>query len=515
MATFPAARPASTPATTPAPQPASRTPRPGTSPKAIAVKRVTENRGRRTPGVDGETWSCPATKWSAVCGLTTKGYRPKPLKRIHIPKANGGKRPLGVPTMRDRAMQALHLLSLEPVAETNADANSYGFRVYRSTADAIVQCANALGRGHSPPWVLEADIKGCFDNISHDWLATTVPMDKVVLQSWLKAGYVEQGRLFPTNAGTPQGGIISPTLANMALDGLEARLKASFPRRAKINYVRYADDFIITGISKELLEDEVKPLVEAFLDERGLRLAPEKTRVVHITEGFDFLGWNVRKFDKMLLVTPSQKNRKAFYRKIAETLRELRTARQAEVIRRLNPIIRGWGNYHRSQMASRAFGKMDHQIFLALWRWAKRRHPNKGKRWIRNRYFRSGKTRNWIFADGREVLTCLSGIKVRRHVKIKADANPFDPSCEQYFEDRLKRTMSASLMGRRKLYWLWQQQDGLCPACRQAITKTTGWHVHHRVWKSQGGTDQMSNLELLHPNCHRQRHALADRAAGS
>ena len=233
-----------------------------TSAKAVAVKRVTENRGRKTPGVDGETWSTPDEKWSAVIDLRVDGYQPKPLRRVHIPKANGGQRPLGIPTMKDRAMQALFLQSLEPVAETTADPNSYGFRPMRSTADAIVQCRNALGRGHSPQWVLDADIKGCFDNIDHDWLAKHIPLDKDVLRRWLKAGVVEKGRLFPTDAGTPQGGIISPALANMTLDGLERILKDGLPRRAKVNFVRYADDFVVTGASKELLESKVKPMID-------------------------------------------------------------------------------------------------------------------------------------------------------------------------------------------------------------------------------------------------------------
>jgi RNA-directed DNA polymerase len=251
--------------------------------------------------------------------------------------------------MRDRAMQALHLLSLEPVAETTADPNSYGFRPMRSTADAIVQCRNALGRGHSPQWVLDADVKGCFDNISHDWLTGHIPLDKVVLTRWLSAGVVDKGRLYPTEAGTPQGGIISPVLANMTLDGLERRLE-SLPRRDKVNFVRYADDFVVTAASKETLEHKVKPAIEAHLAERGLQLSAEKTRIVHISEGFDFLGWTVRKFKRKLIVQPSKKNRQAFYRKIADKVTELRAAPQADVIEVLNPIIRGWGIYHRSQI---------------------------------------------------------------------------------------------------------------------------------------------------------------------
>ena len=477
-----------------------------TSAKALAVKRVTENRGRRTPGVDRAIWSTPDDKWSAVQDLKVEGYRPKPLRRVHIPKANGGKRPLGIPTMKDRAMQALFLLSLEPVAETTADPNSYGFRPERSTADAMAQCRNALGRGHSPQWVLDADIKGCFDHIDHEWLMGHIPLKKDVLKRWLKAGVVDTGRLFPTEAGTPQGGIASPTLANMTLDGLERQLKESLPRRAKVNFVRYADDFIVTGASREILENKVMPLVEAFLSERGLRLSPEKTRIVQITDGFDFLGWHARKYKDKLLVRPSKKNGEAFYRKIADILKEMRTATQAEVIQVLNPIIRGWGSYHRCQNSKRTFAQMDHRIFWALWRWAIRRHPKKGRRWVREKYFRQGKSRTWVFATGNEVLVRLSDIKIVSHVKIAAEANPHDPEWEPYFEERLKSSMSATLTGKRKVLWLWSRQEGACPQCGQQVTKSTGWNVHHVIYKAHGGTDKMSNLQVLHPNCHRQLH---------
>ena len=478
------------------------------SAKAVAVKRVTENQGRKTPGVDGETWSCPRSKWEAVCSLRVRGYRPKPLRRVHIPKPNGDKRPLGIPTMRDRAMQALYLLALEPIAETTGDPNSYGFRPGRSTTDAIVQCSNALNRKHSPQWVLDADIKGCFDNISHEWMIKGLPLEPAILQKWLKAGYVEQGRLFPTEAGTPQGGIISPVLANMVLDGLEALLKESLPRRAKVNFIRYADDFIVTGDSKEILEARVVPLIEAFLAERGLWLSPTKTRIVHVTEGFDFLGWSVKKRNDKLLIVPAKGNKKAFYRKLRSKLRAMAAAPQDEVIKVLNPIIRGWANYHRTQMASRDFAKMDHRIFLALQRWAYRRHPNKGKRWIGKRYFRTTPNRNWVFATSDWELARLSSFTIRRHVKVKAESNPFDPAWEEYFDDRLRRRMLETLAGRRKLQWLLQRQEGLCPRCGQKITRQSGWHIHHRVWRAYGGTDKLTNLELLHPNCHRQLHAL-------
>jgi RNA-directed DNA polymerase len=479
-----------------------------TTAKAVAVRRVTENQGRKTPGVDGITWSTPAAKRKAVDTLDSRGYRPKPLRRIHIPKANGGLRPLGIPTMRDRAMQALHWLALDPVAETLGDRNSYGFRSNRSTADAISQCHTVLSRSDSAQWVLEGDIKGCFDNISHDWLVGNVPMDRVVLTKWLKAGYMESRTLFPTVAGTPQGGIISPTLANLTLDGME-RLLSAFPRRAKVNFIRYADDFVVTGASKEVLETRVKPVIQTFLAERGLLLSETKTKITHVSEGFDFLGWHVRKHDDFLRICPSKKNTAAFYEKIRNKVHALRGSKQDEVLFALNPIIRGWGNYHRVVHASRPFAQVDHLIHQALWRWAVRRHPMKGKRWIKKRYFRSTSSRDWLFATDGGELKRLSSIKIDRHVKIRSDANPYDPKDEAYFDERLTRRMKASLMGRRKLYWLWTKQDGCCPQCGSKITKKTGWHVHHVVWRVFGGSDKLSNLQLLHPTCHEQLHARA------
>ena len=285
------------------------------SAKALAVRRVTENKGKRTAGIDGELWSTPAIKLEAINRLKRHGYRPSPLRRVYIPKPNGARRPLGIPTMIDRAMQALYLLALQPVAETTADADSYGFRINRSTADAITQCHSTFGKPGSAQWILEVDIESCFDNISHDWLLSHVPMDKAVLGKWLKAGFMESGRTHPTHAGTPQGGIISPVLANMALDGLEEVLEAAFGQRntkasyrTKVNYVRYADDFVVSGISKELLEREVRPIVEAFMAERGLALSAEKTVVTHVEEGFDFLGQNIRKYGGKCLIKPAQQN---------------------------------------------------------------------------------------------------------------------------------------------------------------------------------------------------------------
>jgi RNA-directed DNA polymerase len=483
------------------------------SAKALAVKRVTENQGRKTPGIDRQTWSTPDDKWQAVGTLHHKGYKPKPMRRVYVPKSSGdGRRPLGIPVMRDRAMQALHLLALDPIAETTGDTHSYGFRRGRSTADAIEQVRNALGRRHSPKWVLEGDIKGCFDNISHEWLLAHVPMDKSVLRKWLKAGYFEGNSLFPTESGTPQGGIISPVLANLALDGLQSKLAGLFrtvrdARAAKVNFVRYADDFIITSSSRELLEVKIKPLVQEFMRERGLELSEKKTLITHVDDGFDFLGWTARWQGGMLLTKPARKNVKSFLEKIRGTLRQMRTARQEDVIDKLNPVIRGWANYHRSQTATRTFAKTDHLIWQALWRWARRRHPNKGERWTKARYFRRIKGRDWRFAEKDKALLTLMSFRKKPHIKVDGSRNPYSPEDEDYFDARLARKMESDLKGRRKLAWLWYWQEGLCPCCNQKITKETGWHIHHVIKRSEGGSEQMSNLQLLHPNCHRQHHA--------
>jgi len=428
--------------------------------KALAVKRVTENQGKKTPGVDGKIWGTPAAKLKAIKSLQRRGYQPLPLRRVYIPKANGKLRPLGIPTMKDRAMQALHLQALEPIAETTADKNSYGFRPERSTADAIEQCFTTLSRGDCAQWVLEGDIKGCFDNISHDWMRRHVPVDKTVLQKWLGAGYIEKRILFPTEAGTPQGGIISPTLANLVLDGLEALLKQRFPAKwvkrtatkwtaikSKINLIRYADDFIITGATKGVLENEVRPLVEQFLNERGLQLSPEKTCITHIDEGFDFLGQHLRKFDGILLIKPSKKNTHAFLEKVRGIIGANKSNSQENLIGLLNPVIRGWANYHRHIVATDRFARVDFEIWRRLWQWARRRHPGKSLWWVKERYFHSIGGRNWVFAadtgkrtpEGKPIwlkLACASETKIRRYVKIRADANPFDPDWQDYFAER-------------------------------------------------------------------------------
>jgi RNA-directed DNA polymerase len=486
--------------------------------KALAVKRITENQGKRTAGVDRQLWSTPESKSQAVQNLNRRGYKPLPLRRVYIPKSRDKMRPLGIPTMKDRAMHAVHLLALEPISETKADRNSYGFRPERATQDAIAQCFILLARKTSAVWVFEGDIRGCFDNINHEWLINNIPMDKKILRKWLKAGYIHKRILYPTESGTPQGGVISATLASMTLDGLEAELE-KFRRQDKVHMVRYADDFIITGSSKELLENEVKPLVEKFLSARGLELSPEKTDIAHIGKGFDFLGVNIRKYNGKLLIKPSKENVKDFLDKVRRAIKDNKTAKQINLIKMLNPIIKGWANYHKSVSAKETFGRVDHEIWLSLWQWARRRHPDKSPVWITKKYLKTAGKRNWVFAaEDREVI-CPNGIPlvislfrasdtpIKRHIKIRGEANPFDPKFETYFEDRITSKMRDSLKGNKRLLSLWLNQGGNCPICRQKITADMQWSLHHITRKVEGGSSNLSNLRLTHSHCHRKVHS--------
>ena len=488
--------------------------------KALAVRRVTENQGKKTAGVDGKTWSTPKAKAEAIQSLQQCGYRTQPLKRIHIPKKKG-LRPLSIPTMKDRAMQALYKLALDPIAETISDPNSYGFRKERSTADAIEQCFLALSKKHSAQWVLEGDIKSCFDKIQHQWLEENILIENKILRQWLKAGYVDKGQLYPTEEGCPQGGIISPVLSNMTLNSLETELRRKYPRQtrqgiaAKVNLVRYADDFVITGSNEELLQNEVKPLVEEFLRVRGLTLSQEKTHITHIETGFDFLGQNIRKYNGKLLIKPSDENTKDFLEKVRTIIKENKQARTGHLIQQLNPVIRGWALYHRHVVSKQTYAYVDHQIFLALWQWARRRHSRQSAEWVRQKYFTGSRQRKWAFfgtmqdreGKTRKVwLVHATATAIKRHVKIKAKANPYDLQWEIYFEQRIDAKMKDTLRGNGDLLYLWQSQKGKCVICNQKITKQTGWHSHHIVWRVHGGSDGMANRVLLHPNCHQQVH---------
>lgn len=482
------------------------------SAKALAVRKVTENNGKNTPGIDKRLWNNPLDKFKAINELQTSGYHPSPLRRVCIPKNNGKTRKLGIPTMLDRATQALYLLALEPIAETTADINSYGFRPQRSCADAIEQCFIVLAGRNSAGWILEADIKSCFDTISHQWIKENIPISKRVLGKWLKSGIIDGKTFLKTTKGVPQGGVISPTIANMTLDGLEqfigTQFKSKYQNPHKVHFIRYADDFVVTAKDKETLE-AIKQYIVAFLAKRGLILSETKTKITHIKEGFDFLSQNVRKYNGKLLITPSKKSIQTIKKKIDVTIDKNQTRSPLLLIGKLNPILRGWANYHKGIVASKTFGDIHSYLFKKLWQWAKRRHPNKSKYWIKAKYFVEVKNSKWnFFAKINErIITIfnISKVKIERHIKIRGKAHLYDPKWETYFEERNDSKMLKNLS--TKLKNIWKSQNGNCPVCACKIIYERKWHTHHIKYKCNGGSNHIDNLVMLHPDCHKRVHS--------
>ena len=425
--------------------------------KCLAVKRVTSNKGGKTPGIDGVILQTSEQKMDAALDMKRRHYSPSPLRRIHIPKKTGKQdtRPLSIPTLKDRAMQALWYFALAPITEERADPNAYGFRPKRSCHDAIEQCFKALGKGKSARWILEGDIRACFDRIDHEWLLKNIPMDKIILKKFLKAGFMEHGELYPTTMGACQGGILSPTLAVLTLSGLEGKVRSEKRiqrHKEKINMITYADDFIVTAASKELLTDKVIPILKEALNEVGLELSEKKTRITMIEEGFDFLGFNVRKYKNgKLLIKPSKAGVTRFLQEIRALIKKSGGIPTEQLIRQLNPKITGWTNYYRTAVSSKIFAKIDAEIYLALYRWGLKRHPRKGKRWIIDQYFTRAGLNFWRFhciikdKEGNKkplYLRSAAATPIRRHKKIKAEANPFNPRFKEYFLEREKERKS-------------------------------------------------------------------------
>ncbi len=431
------------------------------SARLLAVKRVTqENKGKYTPGIDGLIYTTSNKRAELVKEVQLTNifdYRCKPLRRVYIPKSSGEKRPLGIPTVKDRVMQMLVKLALEPEWEAKFEPHSQGFRPGRRCMDAIWQIWNsirAVGNRRKSEWILDADISGCFDNIDHEALLKRIPVFRKTIRGWLKSGLIEFGNYYQTKTGTPQGGIISPLLANIALDGMERLFGAENSKgnyvvpssrlheNKGINLIRYADDFVVVAPTKDRLISHVLPLLRSFLRKRGMVLNDAKTEIVHRDEGFDFLGFNIRqhhgKGRTKCLARPSKKAIKRHLEHIKMMISMNKQMNADELVSKLNPIIRGWANYYCYSTAKKIFNYIDYRIWLMLWGWCLRRHPRKGKQWIRHRYFMNIGKRMWIFGEKKEnVLLFSRSLRAGvRYTPVKGYNSPFDPSQHDYWQRR-------------------------------------------------------------------------------
>jgi RNA-directed DNA polymerase len=503
--------------------------------RALAVRRVTSTDGKNTPGVDNTVWDTPSLRMQAVLDLKArmKDYKASPVRRVWISKDGkpvqkdkSNARPLGIPTMFDRAMQALWKMALEPIAEHRGDPHSYGGRSHRSAHDAISAVFQRFSQRYSPLWVLEGDIEKCFDRISHEWILKNIPMDKRILNEFLKAGFFEGGQRWETEAGVPQGGVISPVISNMTLDGLEkvvqeavAPLKAVAPRAdgrypTKVSTIRYADDFVVSGANRQVLEEVVKPAVTSFLAERGLKLSDRKTTISYLWDGFDFLGFNVRLYKdqtrehgSVLLIKPSKKS----ITRVRDTLANLATSpritTEAHLIEEMNPVLRGWAGYFRTAVSKKVFSDISHYTWTLTWRWLRRKYPTEGRKALRHRHYKRIKDRNWVFVGEREGRTIqlfdIRTVKIVRKTWLDTKKNPFDPADREYFAKWGRR--NAYISGWDKVAErLIRRQKGICPVCNDFLHADQSVEKHHIVPRKHGGHDRASNLILLHDPCHKQ-----------
>ena len=515
--------------------------------KCLAVRRVTQdNQGKKTAGVDGVKSLRPVERFALINHLAPTD-KAKPTRRVWIPKpGTEEKRPLGIPTMRDRAVQALVKQVLEPEWEAKFEPNSYGFRPGRSVHDAIGAIFSSIC--HQPKYVLDADIAKCFDRINHDALLTklnTFPTLRRQIKAWLQAGVLDGQSVFPTPEGTPQGGVISPLLANVALHGMEACIRQAFPLRrltiqgqpVRINpahFVRYADDFVILHERLDVIQ-QCQQLIAQWLEPMGLALKPSKTRIAHTLlahegpAGFDFLGFTVRQFPAgksqaaknqkgvslgcQTLIRPSREAIRRHQKKLKSTIAAHRALPQRKLINALNPVIRGWTNYFSAVSSKRCFSQLGHWLYGNLQNWARHRHPHQGRRWVSFRYWLVGEGKGWQFAtrSGEEDrrLQRHSETPIRRHAKVQAQRSPYDGDWV-YWSTRMGRHPEVNY----RVAALLKRQKGKCPQCRLFFTHGDKLEVDHKLARRYGGQDNLANLQLLHRHCHKTKTVLETRKGG-
>lgn len=513
------------------------------SAKCLAVRRVSQdNQGKKTAGVDGLKSLSPEARLLLVKSLKL-GTKAAPTRRVWIPKLGGDeKRPLGIPTIKDRALQALVKLALEPEWEARFEPNSYGFRVGRSCHDAIEAIFDAIK--YKPKYVLDADIAKCFDRINHKALLdklNTFPIIRRQVRAWLKAGVMESKQLFPTSEGTPQGGVLSPLLANIALHGMEQRIKQAFPRMTEgarktwfhekgtrfnsPQLIRYADDFVILHEDITVVT-KCQEIISEWLKDIGLELKPSKTRITHTLNeyqqhkpGFDFLGFTIRQFPVgkchsgknpsgvrlgyKTIITPSQEKLKLHTQRLGEIVQSHKALSQAALIAHINPIIRGWSNYYSRVCSTETFRQADTNLFSQLKAWAVHRHPNKSLGWICRKYWHAEGSKNWVFKNQDEL--CLvkhTDTKIERHIKVKGDRSPYDGDWV-YWSSRLGKHPEVNIT----VATLLKRQKGQCTRCGLFFKDGDLMEIDHIIPRSKGGLNNYKNLQLLHRHCHDEKTA--------
>lgn len=493
------------------------------SARCLAVRQVTQdNRGKRTPGVDGVKVLRPTPRVRLAHDLCHwQSWTAPPIRRIYIPKPNAPdeRRGLGIPTIFDRAHQALVKLALEPEWEAQFEPNVYGFRPGRSTHDAIEAVFNHIRL--KPKYCLDADIVKCFDQLSHVALLQklrTFPALERLIRGWLQAGILDEGQMTYPEAGTPQGGVLSPLLTNIALHGLEQTIRVAAPRRTPAVIIRYADDFVILHEDLNVIHG-LQQVAEAWLAEMGLHLKASKTHITHTLTphdgrvGFDFLGFNVRQYEVgqyhtrthkrrrgyKTLIKPSRAAIKRHVEKLHALMEQYQGAPQAALIAVLNPVIRGWANYYRACVAKQVFSKLDQLTYWLLMKWAHHRHPRKVRAWLYLRYWPKHDGRK-DFRDGTVILARHDDTPIIRHVKVKGEKSVYDGDWG-YWGERLRR--APHLTAREAQ--LFKQQAGRCEFCGLRFQASDQSEVHHRDGNHQH--NELANLVLLHGHCHDQLHA--------